>query len=145
MKSYLISYKIMLPSEFQTKEEQEEFNNLIRNSIVYDFNIEETQAYIKNKIGVEVPLATISKIINNVQLKDIKSRLSLYKNNSNESVYEDFESIEVIKVIQKELKQICDKNTADPFLQVECITQLRECTTLLMKLNNRIFGIPLKI
>ena len=73
-----------MPREFQTKEQQEEFNKLIRNCIIYHFSIEETQSYIKNKIGVEVPLITIFQSINDLKLKDIKSRLSLYKNNSNE-------------------------------------------------------------
>ena len=135
----------MIPQEFQNKEQQGEFNNLIRDCTIYDFNIEQTQTYIKNKIEIEVPLHLISRTISESKIKDIKSRLLLYhKNNNDESIQEYFESIQEIKFIQKELRQICDKNTADPLLQLECITQLRKYTTLLMNLNNRILGISLK-
>lgn len=131
-------------SQFQSKEQQEEFNQLIKDSIIYQLKIEATQAYIKNKIGVEFPLDTISKIINDFKYENIKSKLSSYKINSDEDTYDHLERIEEIKFIQKELWQIYDKNTANPMLQVECLSEMRKCTILLMNSYNRIFGISLK-
>lgn len=136
----------MVSQEFQTKEQQEVFNNLIRDCTIYDFNIEQIQTYIKKKKGGEVPLDLISRTITDLKINNIKSKLLLYhENNNDESIYEYLERIEEIKFIQKELWQIHDRNTANPMLQVECISEMRECTSLLMNLYNRIFGIPVKI
>ena len=140
-------YSLLTSKKFQTKEQQELLNNLIRDSIVYDFNIEQTQIFMKTKIGVEVPLDLISRTIIDLKIKNIKSKLISYheNNNNDESIYECLERTEVIKFIQKELWQIFDKNIANPMLQIECLSEMRECTILFMNLYNRIFGIPIKI
>ena len=136
----------MMPQEFQTKEQQEEFNNLIRDCTIYDFNIEQTQTYIKNKIEIEVPLDLISRSIDDFKYENYKSKLTFYYENSDDyNIYDYIEKIQVIKFIQKELWQIYDKNTANSMLQVECLSEMRECTILLTNLYNRIFGIPVKI
>ena len=92
----------------------------------------------------EVSLDLISKTIKDLKDKDVKSKLALYENNRVEYIYEYFERGEEIKLIQKELWQIHDKNTANPMLQLDCIAELRECTTFLVTLHNRIFSILLK-
>jgi hypothetical protein len=131
---------------FKTKEEQEEFNQAIKDCFVYDFNSEEAQAYIKNKIGVEVPLDKIPRIIDDFKYENLKSKLSSYNNdNSDDNIYDHFEKIQVIKFIRKELRQLCDKNTENPMLQVEYISKMRESTILLTNLYFRIFGFSLKI
>ena len=138
----------MLPQEFQNKEQQEEFNNLIKDCIIYDFNVEQTQTYIKNKIGIEFSMDTIPRIIDDFKYENYKSKLSEYNNdNSDEDddIYDHFEKIQEIKFIRKELRKLCDKNTENLMLRREYLSKMGECTILLTNLYNRIFGIPVKI
>ena len=128
----------------KTKQQREEFNQLIKSCIIYRFTIEEIQDYIKSKMGVEVSLDLIAKTIKDLKYKDTKSKLALYENNRDEYLYEDFERSEELKLNQKELWRIVDKNLTNPMLQVDCLAEIRENTKLLTDLNNRIFSQLLK-
>ena len=46
----------MLSQEYPPKEQQEKINNSTRECIIYRFDIEETQGYIKDKMGIELPI-----------------------------------------------------------------------------------------
>ena len=61
--------------QFTTKEQQVEFNQLFRDCSIYRFTNEETQAYIKNKTGIEISLDSISKTRKNFKDNDIKTKL----------------------------------------------------------------------
>jgi hypothetical protein len=134
----------MLSRIFKTKEQKEEFNQLIKSCIIYRFTNEEIQDYIKSKMGVEVSLDLIAKTIKDLKNKDTKSKLALYENNRDEYLYEKFERSEELKINQKELWRIVDKNPTNPMLQVDCLAEIRENTKLLTDLNNRIFSQLLK-
>lgn len=128
-------------SEEQGEQHQEEQKERIRESvvecIVKRYSREETLAYIKDKLGMELMIQDYNRIRGELK-RELGTNLKHLQRDKYAYRREYFKRIEEVRLIQRNLWKIIDENQDKPDLQKSCLAELNQSTVTLTNLYDSI-------
>ena len=103
---------------------------LVIESEVQRFTMEETQAYIKERIKQDISMAYLYTVKRNIK-KNVGTRLAYLQKHRTAFIAEFFNRADEVKKYQKDLWQIYHAHPSDGHLQKDCLRELHQLTITL--------------
>jgi hypothetical protein len=124
-------------SEQIEEEKKERIKDAVVQCIIKRSSREETQLYIKDKLGEQVMPHDYNRIRGELK-RELGTNLKHLQRDKYAYRREYFKRIEEIKLIQRNLWKIIDENEFKPDLQVSCLSELNQSTVTLGDLYDSI-------
>ena len=124
-------------SEQIEEEKKERIKDAVVQCIIKRSTREETEQYIKDKLGEQVMAHDYNRIRGELK-RELGTNLKHLQRDKYAYRREYFKRIEEIRLIQRNLWKIIDKNEFKPDLQMSCLSELNQSTVTLVNLYDSI-------
>ena len=118
--------------------QREYIKQLLIESEVQRFTMEETQAYVKDKLKQDISIAYLHTVKRNIK-KSVGTRLAYLQKHRTAFIAEFFNRADEVRKYQRDLWQIYHDHPTDGHLQKDCLRELHQLT---ITLGNMYVALP---